>query len=98
MNTIEPGTPTQVAHPWKSVLRTLVAAGIGVVLAWLLRVLGLDLTGLEQPIVDSITNGAALAFTALFQWLLTRPALMPMWQALGLGTGVEDEPPKHRAV
>ncbi|WP_313816330.1 hypothetical protein [Citricoccus sp.] len=92
-----PGTPTQVAHPWKAVLRTIVAAAVGVALAWLVRVLGIDLTALSQPIIDSLTASAWVAGTGLVQWLLTRPRLQPFLQAIGLGTGVEKEPGRHVA-
>lgn len=92
-----PGTPTQVAHPWKSVVRTVVAAGVGVGIAWLVRVLGIDLTALSQPIIDSLTTGVWLAVTGFVQWLLTRPRLQPVLRAIGLGTGVEKEPGRHVA-
>lgn len=86
------GIPTQVAHPWKSVARTFVAAGVGITVAWLVRTLGVDLTALSQPIIDSLTTGAWAAATGLAQWLLTRPRLQSFWAAIGLGTGVEKEP------
>lgn len=90
-NTPKPGTATQVAHPWKSVLRTFVAAAVGVAVAWLVRVLGVDLTALSQPIIDSLTAAAWAAGTGFVQWLLTRPGLQPALQAIGLGTGVHAE-------
>lgn len=86
-----PQPPTQVSHPWRSVLRTFVAAGVGVALAWLVRVLGVDLTPLSQPIIDSLTAGAWAIGTALVQWILTRPGLRPALEAIGLGTGVHTE-------
>lgn len=89
---IATGTPTQVAHPWKSVVRTFVAAAVGIGVAWLVRTLGVDLTALSQPIIDSLTTGAWAVATGLAQWLLTRPKLQPLWAAIGLGTGVEKEP------
>ena len=97
MNTPEPGTPTQVAHPWKAVLRTFVAAVVGVALGWLARTMAIDLAGLEGAIVDSLTGGAWLAATGLAQWLLSHPRLQGFWRAVGLSTGVERERPKHRA-
>lgn len=93
----QPGTPTQVAHPWKAVLRTFVAAGVGVAVAWLVRALGVDLTLLSQPIIDSLTAGAWAVATGFAQWLLTRPGLQPALRVIGLGTGVEREP-THRAA
>lgn len=85
-------TPTQVAQPWKTVIRTFVAAAVGIAVAWLVRTLGVDLTALSQPIIDSLTTGAWAVATGLAQWLLTRPRLQSFWAAIGLGTGVEKEP------
>lgn len=89
----EPGTPTQVAHPWRSVLRTLVAAAVGAGIAWLVRQVGIDLTTFSGAIIDWITAAVWTVGTAVIQWLLTRPKLLPFWQAIGLGTGVETEKP-----
>lgn len=86
-----PGTPTQVQHPWKSVVRTFVAAAVGVALAWLVRVLGVDLTALSPQIIDSLTAGAWAAGTGFAQWLLTRHGLQPALRVIGLGTGVDSE-------
>lgn len=86
-----PGTPTQVAHPGKAVVRTVVAWAAGFGIAWLARVVGIDLTDLSQPIVDSLTVGVWGIVTSFVQWLLTRPRLLPFWEAIGLGTGVEKE-------
>lgn len=82
---------TQEAHPWRSVIRTFVAAGVGVAVAWLVRVLGVDLTPLSQPIIDSLTAAAWAVGTGFVQWLLTRPALQPALEVIGLGTGVHTE-------
>lgn len=85
-------TPTQVAHPWRAALRTFVAAAVGVTLAWLVRTLGIDLTGMSEPIIDSLTAAAWAAGTGFVQWLLTRPRLLPFFEVVGLGTGFETEP------
>lgn len=90
-STPAPGTPTQVAHPWQAVLRTFVAAAVGVAVAWLVRYLGVDLTALSQPIIDSLTGAAWAAGTGFAQWLLTRPGLQPALRVIGLGTGVDSE-------
>lgn len=86
-----PGTPTQVAHPWRAVVRTLVASAVGVALAWLVRSVGIDLTALSEPMVDSLTTAVWVAGTGLVQWLLTRPRLQPVLAVIGLSTGVEKE-------
>lgn len=82
---------TQETHPWRSVVRTFVAAAVGVVLAWLVRTLGVDLTALSQPIIDSLTAAAWAVGTGFVQWLLTRPWAQPVLEAIGLGTGVHTE-------
>lgn len=92
MNTHRSTSPsTQEAHPWRAVVRTFVAAAVGVVLAWLVRVLGVDLTPLSQPIIDSLTAAAWAVGTGVVQWLLTRPGLQPALEVIGLGTGVHAE-------
>lgn len=82
---------TQEAHPWRAVVRTFVAAAVGVALAWLVRSLGVDLTPLSQPIIDSLTAAAWTVGTGLVQWVLTRPWAQPVLEAIGLGTGVHAE-------
>lgn len=82
---------TQEAHPWRSVIRTFVAAGVGVAVAWLVRVLGVDLTPLSQTIVDSLTATAWAVGTGVVQWVLTRPWAQPALEVIGLGTGVHTE-------
>lgn len=88
-------TSTQEAHPWRAVVRTFVAAAVGVALAWLVRVLGVDLASLSEPIIDSLTAAAWAVGTGLVQWVLTRPWAQPALEAIGLGTGVHTE---HRAL
>ncbi|WP_010550537.1 hypothetical protein [Brachybacterium paraconglomeratum] len=84
-------TSTQEAHPWRSVVRTFVAAAVGVALAWLVRALGVDLTPLSESIINSLTAAAWAVGTAFVQWLLTRPWAQPFLEAVGLGTGVHTE-------
>lgn len=87
------GTPTQVAHPAKAIIRTFVASAVAVVIAWVARVLGVDLTEFDQVIVDGITLAVWAVMLGFVQWLLTRPTLLPFFEAVGLGTGVEKEDP-----
>lgn len=88
-----PGTPTQVAHPGKAIIRTFVASGVGIAVAWLARVLGIDFTELADEIVNFITIAVWGLVLGVVQWLLTHPKLLPFWETVGLGTGVENEPP-----
>jgi len=85
------GTPTQVAHPWRSVLRTFVAALVGVVLAWIARTVGVDLTEWDDAIIDSLTAVAWTVGTGVVQWLLSHPRLQPFLRVIGLDTGVTRE-------
>lgn len=91
-----PGTPTQVAHPWRSVIRVFVAWGLGLAVAWLARTLGIDLTDLEPAMVDSLTVGVWGVATGFAQWLLTRPGVERLLSGTPLSTGVDTEP-RHRA-
>lgn len=84
---------TQEAHPWRAVIRTFVAAGVGVALAWLVRVWGVDLTPLSDQMVDSLTAAAWAVGTGLVQWVLTRPWALPVLEAVGLGTGARPTDP-----
>lgn len=68
-----PAAPTQVVHPWRAVLRTFIAAGVGVAVAWVARTLGIDLTTFTPALVDSLTAAAWALGTGVVQWLLTRP-------------------------
>lgn len=85
------GTPTQVAHPVKAILRTFVAAAVASVLALIVRVVGIDLAEFEGALVELITVAVWAVVLAAVQWALTHPTLMPFWKAVGLGTGVETE-------
>lgn len=90
-----PGTPTQVQHPWRSVVRVLVAWLVGLAVAALARWIGVDLTDLAPAMVDSITVGVWALITAAVQWLLTRPWVEHFLTAhratRGLATGVHTE-------
>lgn len=85
------GKPTQVAHPFKAILRTFVAAAVASALAWVARVAGIDLAEFDGALVEVLTVSVWAVALAFVQWLLTRPALMPFFDAVGLGTGVEKE-------
>ena len=102
---IEPGTPTQVAHPAKTTVRTvfqtLVAVAVGVVV-------------LGPPIIDAIVqepglpeqirgpllavSGVVVAVGAIAARIMAVPGVNRLLERIGLGTGVEDEPGGHEAI
>lgn len=88
---VTPGIPTQVAHPWRAVVRTFVAAAVGVALAWVARTVGVDLTQWEQGITDSVTAAAWAVGTGVVQWALSHPRLQGFLRVIGLDTGVDRE-------
>lgn len=96
INNPVPGTPTQVAHPWRSVLRVFVAAAVAVGVRWLAD-RGLDLTALSEAMVDSISNALGAAALGGVQWLLTRPWMERFLSGTPFSTGVDTEPGRHVA-
>ena len=89
---IRPGQPTQVAHPWRAVLRTFVAAVVGVVVTWLAGV-GVDLEALAPAITDSLTYGLFTLVTGVVTGVLAHPAVnawVEKWVPF-LATGVHTE-------
>jgi len=83
-------TPTQVAHPVRTLLRTLIAAAVGAFLGWLARQ-GIDALHVAEALVDWLTGIAWAAATALAQWFLTLPGVNRVLAGTPLGTGVETE-------
>ncbi|MDO4888171.1 MAG: hypothetical protein Q3979_05650 [Actinomycetaceae bacterium] len=67
-------TPTQLAHPARAVLRTLIASAVGVLVTLAARA-GIDLASLAQPLVEALTAVAWAIATGTAQWILTRPAV-----------------------
>lgn len=89
---IQPGQPTQVAHPWRAVLRTFVAAAVGSVVTWLAGV-GVDLEALAPAITDSVTLGLFTLVTGVVTGVLAHPAVnawIEKWAPF-LATGVHTE-------
>lgn len=96
-NEIQPGTPTQVAHPWKAVVRTVatyVVAALAVVVAAIPIVE--DSLGPFLPEAWLAWLVGAAAVLGALQVALTRIMALGQLQDLlakiGLGTGVEKEP------
>lgn len=98
---ITPGTPTQVAHPWKATLRTVVAYVVALV-----PVLVIAIPIITDGLGPYLPEGwvawllGAAAFLATLVAVVTRLMAVQQVQSflamLGLGTGVEREP-THRA-
>lgn len=96
--TTPPGAPTQVAHPIRAVVRTVVQVGIPTFLTLLLVVPLIIEAILQEPsLPDGVRAwlvGLAAAITAI-SGVLTRimaiPALQPWLERIGLGTGVDEE-------
>ena len=95
---IQPGESTQVTHPWRSVLRTLIASAVGAILAWTARTFGIDLTGFSTEMVDSLTAFVWAAGTSMAQWALTRQGVESWlikyapWFATGVHTELQADP------
>ena len=73
--TITESTPTQVAHPWRSVLRTIVAGAVGVAVTWIALNFGIDLGQFSEAMATSITGAIWTLGTGLAQWVITLPAV-----------------------
>lgn len=91
-NQIQPGQPTQVAHPWRAVLRTFVAAVVGSVVTWLAGV-GIDLEALAPAITESVTLGLFTLVTGVVTGVLAHPAVNTFVERYlpFLATGVHTE-------
>lgn len=95
-NQIQSGQPTQVAHPWRAVLRTFVAAVVGAVVTWLAG-LGVDLESLAPAITESVTYGLFTLVTGVVTGVLAHPAVNAWvekwapWLATGVHTEHEEE-------
>ena len=86
-------TPTQVAHPWRAVLRTFVAAFVGAAITWLAG-LGIDLEALAPAITESITLVLFTLVTGVVTGVLAHPAVNKFVERYlpFLATGVHTEP------
>lgn len=91
---ITAGTPTQVAHPARALLRTLVAAAVGAFLGWLARQ-GIDALHVAEALIDWLTGIVWAAATALAQWVLTHPRVVHVLRHTPLSPGVESEAPER---
>lgn len=92
------GTPTQIAHPWRAVLRTIVVWVVGLLVAFVARTWSIDLTEFSDAMVDSITTGVWFLATSVSQYLITQPWVENFFIRFVpfLATGVHTEKPKNR--
>lgn len=94
---VAPGTPTQVAHPMKAVLRTVFAYVVAVG-GFLVAAIPLvqDVLGPYLPEGWGAWLAGAAALLGAVMGLVTRLMALaeaqPLLEKIGLGTGVEDEP------
>lgn len=102
-----PGTPTQVAHPGKATIRTVVqnvlsAILVGAIVAPIvLGIIGDELGDYvpASAMTVLIAGVAALvAISAAITRIMAIPQLQPFLVSIGLGTGVESERGRHAAV
>lgn len=96
--TPEPGIPTQVAHPSRTILRTVTRVVVGWVIPIILvapEVIEAVLVepGIAEPIREALTwfSALCLALTALATRVMAIQRLQPLLEKIRLGTGVEAE-------
>ncbi|MDK8602122.1 hypothetical protein QP858_06600 [Trueperella bernardiae] len=91
------GTPTQVVHPWRAIIRTIFQALAGMAtmgIIWLAgRSIGVDLSEYGDAMRESIAYGLWIVATGFYTWLMTRPRVNEVVERLApfLATGVHTE-------
>ena len=92
---IQVGTPTQVAHAARTMVRTIVQSAVGAGVAWL-AAHGIDIAQYAEAIVGIIWVVA----TALTTWVMNQPSVntfIDKWLPF-LGTGVAQETGKAQPL
>ena len=92
---IQVGTPTQVAHTARTMVRTIVQSAVGAGVAWL-AAHGIDIAQYAEAIVGIIWVVA----TALTTWVMNQPsvnAFIDKWLPF-IGTGVAQETGKAQPL
>lgn len=90
------GLPTQVVHPWRTVVRTMIQHFAGLIVAglvWLLASIGVDVTTLEADLIISVTVLLTLAFSGAVARIMAHPRVEDFFvkYVSPLATGVADE-------
>ena len=97
---IEPGTPTQVAHPGRTTVRSVVQTTLAVVVG--IVVFGppiIDAILVEDSLPDGLraallaVSAVVVAVGGIATRIMAIPGVNGLLQKIGLGTGVETEQP-----
>lgn len=90
------GLPTQVVHPWRTVIRTLVQHVSGLIVAgliWLLASIGVDVSELGPDLIISVSVLLTLAFSGAVARIMALPQVEDFLAKYisPIATGVADE-------
>lgn len=90
------GLPTQVAHPWRTVVRTLIQHVSGLIVAgliWLLASIGVDVSELGPDLIVSLTVVLSLFFSGVAARIMALPQVEDFFAKYitPFATGVSEE-------
>ena len=90
------GLPTQVAHPWRTVVRTLIQHVSGLIVAgliWLLASIGVDVSELGPDLIVSMTVLLTLFFSGVAARIMALPQVEDFFAKYitPFATGVSEE-------
>ena len=95
LNTVR-GLPTQVVHPWRTVVRTLIQHVSGLIVAgliWLLASIGVDVSELGADLIVSLTVLLSLFFSGVAARIMALPQVEDFFAKYitPFATGVSEE-------
>ena len=90
------GLPTQVVHPWRTVVRTLIQHVSGLIVAgliWLLASIGGDVSGLGPDLIVSVSVLLTLFFSGVAARIMALPQVEDFFAKYitPFATGVSEE-------
>lgn len=90
------GLPTQVVHPWRTVVRTVIQHLAGLIVAgliWLLASIGVDVTELGPDLIVSVTVILSLFFSGVAARIMALPQVEDFFAKYitPFATGVSEE-------
>ena len=90
------GLPTQVVHPWRTVVRTLIQHVSGLIVAgliWLLASIGVDVSELGADLIVSLTVLLSLFFSGAAARIMALPQVEDFFAKYitPFATGVSEE-------